>query len=115
MIWSLIVFMTAFFAAYQVDFIQNKKHSKLTRIGIRGGIVLLQGTLTVWAVYFAFMHVYGSGSFEIDSLHEIAQSKLVVYSLIRFLLGVSLNLAFGFCRLEQRRESGRWAYHDAPG
>lgn len=106
-VWSGIVFMTAGFAAYQLDSLPNTERPRLTRIGMRCIPALIQGLLTTLAVYIAFMHTYGGGSLDVHRLPEAMQSKLAVYSLIGFFLGVSLNLAFGFCKLKQRREDGR--------
>lgn len=106
-VWSVVIFVTAAFAAYRLDSAPNFDRHRTLRIGMRGLGAFLQGLTTTLVIYLAFMHTFAKGELNPLSLPEPDKGKLGVFCLIGFFLGASLYLSFGFGKLRQRRKFWR--------
>ena len=106
-VWAGIVLVTAGFMAYRLDSAPPSGRPKLKHFVLRSSGALLQGVITTFAVYIAFMHTFANGNLNLLRLPDIDQSKLSVYCLIAFILGAALYTTSSFGRLRQRRNSWR--------
>ncbi|MFQ5561920.1 MAG: PilZ domain-containing protein, partial [Nitrospinota bacterium] len=103
--YSSVALVTGGFVAYRLDSPGNIAGRKL--LSFRIGAPLLQGGVTSLVVFFAFLHTENRGEFMLGNLSPQKQGTLFVYTVVSFCIGVGINLAARFRRLEERRETNR--------